>query len=117
MRSVECQRHNFESTSSLFLFVYAAAVVEGVEERGKSRTWTDHRQVNQLGISTHVVYSSNSVRASFKCHSVCGAANSRLDIAIGSDAYAALAWRELFLNSCRGTPNDFLLNYAAALTF
>lgn len=81
----------------------------------KSRTWTDHRQVNQLDISTHVVYSSNSVRVSFKCHSVCGACNS--SIGTGIDAYAALVWRELFLNRYRGTPNDFLLNYAAALTF
>lgn len=85
------------------------------EKRGKSRTWTHHRQVNQLDISTHVVYSSNSVRVSFKCHSVCGACNS--SIGTGIDAYAALVWRELFLNRYRGTPNDFLLNYAAALTF
>lgn len=52
---------------------------------------------------------------------VSAGSNSSLDSSLvnwsGSDAYAALAWRELFLNSCRGTPNDFLLNYAAALTF
>lgn len=56
---------------------------DGREKRGKSRTWTDHRQVNQLDISTHVVYSSNSVRVSFKCHTVCGAATRASASALG----------------------------------
>lgn len=84
------------------------------------------RQVNQLGISTHVVYSSNSRHVSFKCLVVCATANAirvRDRGGGGSEGewarvlehiFASVAGRELFLN--RTTLNDFLLNYAA-LTF
>lgn len=66
-------------------------------------------QVNQLGISTHVVYSSNSGSVSFKCHRVCGRN------AVGSSEHQSIGASEVeptILN----TPlaNDFLLNYAAA---
>jgi len=54
--------------------------VAGTGGRGCCTGWTGPpssqlRQVNQLGISTHVVYSSNSNsgRVSFKCHKVCEA--------------------------------------------